>query len=187
MGNGGLLIKILLGDWNPPKLSYVGKFFIFWKLVLKFCKRQYFPQLWGGRKSDIFWLEAPKKIFISKSPFPQNFLMWEIFLFCENRFWSFVSGHIFPYFGRGVVKVTFFDWRPLKRFLLVSPQFEREKLANSEINLLLQILEFCPEIWHVLMILKINTSSRSNFLSISKIFTLRVDFSTDFQTNFKIS
>ena len=83
--------------------------------------------------------------------------------------------------------MTVFDWRPLKRFLLVSPQFEREKLANSEINLLLQILEFCPEIWHVLMILKINTSSRSNFLSISKIFTLRVDFSTDFQTNFKIS
>ena len=117
---------------------------------------------------------------------PQNFLMWENFLFFKNRFWSFVSGHIFPYFG-GVVKVTFFDWRPLKRFLLVSPQFEREKLANSEINLLLQILEFCPEIWHVLMILKINTSSRSNFWSISKIFTLRVDFSTDFQTNFKIS
>ena len=75
----GGVVKVTIFDWRPlkrfllvnphfPKLSYVGIFFIFRKLILKFCIWPYFPLLWGGRQSDIFRLEAPKKIFISKPP-----------------------------------------------------------------------------------------------------------------------
>ena len=68
LGDSNPLARFLLVSLHSPKLSYVGNFFIFRKIVLKFCIRPYFPQLWGGRQSDIFRLEAPKKIFISKPP-----------------------------------------------------------------------------------------------------------------------
>ena len=46
------------------------------------------------------------------------------------------------------------------------------------------MLEFCHEIWHVLLILKMNTCDNIKVLSNSNIFVIRVDFSIDFQTIF---
>ena len=84
-------VLLVWGQWagkhshaqHSSKLSFVGKFFVFKKLVLKFCKRPYFPLLWGGRQSDIFRLEAPSKIFISKPPFPKAFLCGKFFYFSK--------------------------------------------------------------------------------------------------------
>ena len=46
------------------------------------------------------------------------------------------------------------------------------------------MLEFGHEIWHVLLILKMNTCANNKVLSNSNIFVIRVDFSIDFQTIF---
>ena len=46
------------------------------------------------------------------------------------------------------------------------------------------MLEFCHEIWHVLLILKTTTCDNNKVLSNSNIFVIRVDFSIDFQTIF---
>ena len=46
------------------------------------------------------------------------------------------------------------------------------------------MLEFGHEIWHVLLILKMNTCNKSKVVSNSNIFIIQVDFSIDFQTIF---
>ena len=49
---------------------------------------------------------------------------------------------------------------------------------------IIKMLEFGHEIWHVLLILKMNTCDKSKVVSNSNIFIIQVDFSIDFQTIF---